>query len=117
MTTKQKIELHQWMLGEINVLTDKTLRLEQRRQERVRARNAQILEEYPTYEDAHEAYGCGAITERQFEKIQEILEDAQGGNELFEAKLDLLQDLYQEQKAILRDLQDAKALEAREGGG
>lgn len=83
-------------------LTAKVMREEEKRQERKRTKAEKALGEYKSYYEIQEAYGCGVITARQFDRLTELLEESQPEeDELYRAKIELLQEEYQEQKAIL----------------
>lgn len=98
-------QLREWWLNELGNLTGKVMREEERRQDRQRDKAEKLLGEYRTYADAQEAYGCGVITEKQFDRIADLLERTKPvESRLYREKLNLLQELYQEQKKILADL-------------
>ena len=77
---------------------------EEKRQERVRKAAEKKMGDYQTYADLQDAYGCGVITERQFDRLVALLEQKKPyPGALYQAKLELLQELYTEQKKILDD--------------
>ena len=96
------IAMREWWLGELGALTEKVMKQEEKRQERERAKGEKALGEYRSYADIQDAYGCGAITERQYDRLMDALEKRNiRPDSLYEAKLELLQEEYQEQNAIL----------------
>lgn len=97
----------EWWIGELRNLTEKVQKEEEKRQARERTKAEKLLGDYKTYADAQDAYGCGVITEKQFDRIVDLLERASPmEDDLYRAKIDLLQDLYREQKAILNGVQE-----------
>ena len=108
-------QLRRWWIGEIKDLTARVTAEEEKRQNRERKKAEKLLGEYRTYADAQDAYGCGVITERQFDRIVNLLEQSQPvESDLYRAKIELLTELYQEQKKILDDWE---RWEAVHGGG
>jgi len=99
-----EIRLREWWISEIKAMTDKVMKEEAKRQERERKKADKLLGEYQSYADAQDAYGCGVITEKQFDRIVDLLEKRNPAEDaLYNAKIELLQELYQEQKKILDD--------------
>lgn len=96
------IEMRRWWIQELKTLTARVMREEEKRQERERKKAEKRLGEYRTYNDLQDAYGCGVITERQFDRLAALLEKSKPTeSDLYRAKIDLLNELYQEQKEIL----------------
>lgn len=96
------ILMREWWIREIQALTAKVMREEEKRQERKRTKAEKLLGEYQTFQDAQDAYGCRVITEKQFDRITDLLEQIRPvESDLYRAKIELLQELYQEQKTIL----------------
>lgn len=99
-----EIRLREWWISEIRAMTEKVVMEEAKRQAREYKKADKLLGEYQSYADAQDAYGCGAITERQFNRIVDLLEKRNPAEDpLYQAKIELLQELYQEQKKILGD--------------
>ena len=100
-------ELRQWWMAELKKISAKVLKEEEKRQARERERIEKIIGkmgEYHTYEDAQDAYGLGVITSRQFDRIVGLLEQAKPKeSELYQAKVQLLMEMYNEQKGFLED--------------
>lgn len=95
-------KMREWWIGELRSLTEKVQKEEEKRQNRERTKAEKLLGEYRTYADAQDAYGCGVITERQFDRIVDLLEKANPmEDDLYRAKMELLQEIYREQKALL----------------
>jgi hypothetical protein len=108
------IELWKWWLAELKAITARVQREEEKRQARERTKAEKLLGEYRTYADAQDAYGCGVITERQFDRIVDLLERSQPvESDLYRAKIDLLTEIYQEQKKFLEDAERWEKLNAR----
>ena len=104
MREDKNIQLRRWWIGEIQNLTKKVVDAEEKRQASIRKRAEKLMGEYEgwTYNDVQEAYGVGSITERQFRRLTDLLEQTDPvPDELYRMKLDLLSELYQEQKKIL----------------
>lgn len=105
MNDRQVIALQKWWLGELKALTKKVLAQEEKRQERIRNKNEQMLGDFgiERREDIDDLYAYGTITERKREKLIELWEQKQTPDEMYEAKIDLLQDMYQTAKEIIRE--------------
>ncbi len=98
------VQMRKWWLSELRAITARVQREEEKRQTKEREKAEKLLGEYKTYADAQDAYGCGVITERQFDRIVDLLERAKPvESDLYRAKIELLQELYQEQKKLLDD--------------
>ena len=93
-------------MEELKAITVKVMKQEEKRQDREREKNLKKLGDYRNYNDIQEAYGIGLITERQFDHLADILEKSQPEpDDLYQAKMDLLAELYSEQKRILEEHQ------------
>lgn len=105
MTTDELyVKTWKWWLSELKAIKARLTKEEEQRQTRARRKAEKLLGEYRTYQDAQDAYGCGMISERQFDRIITLLEDANPKeSELYRAKVELLQEFYQEQKKILEE--------------
>lgn len=114
MNTKTVIALQEWWLGELKALTQKVMNQEDKRQERVRAKNDVLLADYTSAGQIQDAYGFGCITERQYNKLMRLWEEreaAEQPGELYRMKIALLQELYHTAKQVLSD---AKTCDERE---
>lgn len=101
MKTETNLAMRAWWMGQIQRLIEEVTAQEQKRQDKVRRQNLKKLGDYKTYNDIQEAYGVGVITEKQFDRLVDILENSNPEpDDLYRAKLDLLQEIYQEQKKI-----------------
>ena len=105
MNDKQVIMLQTWWLGELKALTKKVLAEEEKRQARIRKKNEDMLGSFDIErrEDIDDLYGYGVITEKKREKLIELWEQKQTPDEMYQAKIELLQDLYQTAKEIIRE--------------
>ena len=105
MTTDELyVKTWKWWLNELKAITARVAKEEEQRQTRARLKAEKLLGEYQTYQDAQDAYGFGVISERQFNRIIKLLEDANPKeSELYRAKVELLQEFYQAQKKILEE--------------
>ena len=100
-------DLRIWFIAQLKMLTEKVMQEEQKRQDKIRRQMLNRLGDYQTYNDLQDAYGCGVITEKQFDRLADILEKSNPEpSELYTAKIELLTELYQEQKKLLDDLTD-----------
>ena len=101
MKTETNLAMRAWWMGQIQRLIEEVTAQEQKRQDKIRRQNLKKLGDYKTYNDIQEAYGVGVITEKQFDRLVDILENSNPEpDDLYRAKLDLLQEIYQEQKKI-----------------
>lgn len=97
-----RARLQGWWMAEIKRITRKVMAEEDKRQERIKKKNAAALADYRNEHEIRDAYGCGFISERKCEKLLEMYEETYNvTNDLYEAKINLLQELYQEAKAAL----------------
>lgn len=106
MTDKQKVKLQKWWLDNIRDLTDKVIAQEERRQERVRKKSVEMFGdlEITRREDIDDLYGYGVISESKRDKLVDLWEKGEQTDDLYEAKLNLLQEEYAEAKRILQEL-------------
>lgn len=99
-----EVQVWEWWLAELKNITKRVLAEEEKREARARASAEKKLGEYRSYSDLQDAYGCGVITERQFDRLADLLEKSKPEpSDLYLAKIDLLQELYSEQKRVLED--------------
>lgn len=111
------IQMRRWWLSELKAITARVQLEEEKRQTRERTKAEKLLGEYQTYQDAQDAYGCGVITEKQFDRITDLLERVRPvESELYRAKIELLQELYQEQKKLLDDWEKWEAMHSDPAG-
>ena len=105
MTDLTNLKMRTWWVGQLKEITEKEMKLEEKRQEKQKARNLKKLGDYKTYNDIQEAYGVGVITEKQFDRLADLLEKSQPEpDELYRAKMELLKKMYQEQKQLLEEI-------------
>ena len=111
-----QLQLREWWMAEIRAITARVMKEEEKRQDRERKKYEKKLGDYRTYSDIQDAYGCGVITERQFDRLADLLEKSRPEeSELYKAKMDLLSELYQEQKKILEDRERWEAMKDERG--
>ena len=104
-------ELRIWWIAQIRRITEEVMTQEEKRQDKVRRANLKKMGDYQTYNDIQEAYGVGAITEKQFDRLADLLEKSNPEpSELYKMKIDLLQELYREQKKILDEMRRLEEL-------
>lgn len=100
------LQMREWWVAELQAITKRVIAEEEKRQARERRKAERMMGEYEgwTQSDLMDAYGCGVISENKYNKLIHLLEgyEPQPGA-LYEAKLELLQELYDEQKKILDD--------------
>lgn len=106
MTDAQKIKLQRWWMEQLREVTRKTMQADDKRQKKARDKAAVMIGDLgiERREDIDELYAYGSITARQRDKLIDLLEKVEEPDELYQAKIDLLQDAYSEAKSILRDL-------------
>ena len=114
MKQKVVIDLQTWWMSELQKITARVMEQESKRQERVKARNVEALADYNSPDEIRDAYGYGFITEKKCDRLLEMWEQREKemtGSELYEQKLKLLAELYEDAKRVLGD---AKVMEAWE---
>ena len=105
MTDIQKVQLQQWWQEQIRELTRKVMAQEEKRQARKLSESSAALFDYQTRDDILDAYGMGMITEKKRNKLLDLWDNVNGfGDEMYQAKIDLLQEVYTESIEIMRDL-------------
>ena len=104
MTDIQKIQLQRWWQEQIRELTRKVMAQEEKRQQKAKTKASAALADYDSEDEIIEAYGMGTITEKQRDKLLDMWEKGQQPDEMYQAKIDLLQDAYTESIQIMRDL-------------
>lgn len=105
MKRKQVITLQTWWMGELKALTQKVLKEEEKRQARIRKKNEQILGSFDIErrEDIDDLYAYGTITDKKREKLIDLWEQQQAPDEMHQAKIDMLQEMFQQAKEIIRE--------------
>ena len=106
MTDVQKVKLQRWWMEQLREVTRKTMQAEDKRQKKARAKVTEELANFSIErrEDIDDLYGYGVITDRKREKLIDLFDQAEDHDELYQAKMDLLQDAYAEAQQIMRDL-------------
>lgn len=108
MTNYQKIKLQGWWMEQLREITRKTQDAEEKRQQRARGKASRELADFSIErrEDIDELYAYGSISEKKRDKLLDLFDRIENPDEMFQAKIDLLQDAYRDAKEILRDLQE-----------
>ena len=106
MTDVQKIQLQRWWMVQLQDITRKVMIHEDKRRKKARSKAAQKLADFEIEcrEDIDDLYGFGAITSKERDKLIDLFENMEKPDEMYQAKIDLLQDCYAEAQAIMRDL-------------
>ena len=106
MTDVQKIKLQRWWMEQLREITRKTMAAEEKRQKKAEAKAAAIIGDLgiERREDIDELYGYGTITASQRDKLIDLFEKKEEPGELYQAKIDLLQELYGEAHRVMLDL-------------
>ena len=96
-----RIQMRAWWIAKILQIIVEVKEQEQKRQDKVRKQNLKKLGDYKTYNDLQDAYGCGVITEKQFDRLADILEKSDPNPDIvYLEKINLLEEIYREQKQI-----------------
>ena len=103
MTDRDLIVLQTWWMGEISTLTKKLIEQEDKRQQRAKTNALKMFGDLSIErrEDIDDLYGFGVITDKKREKLIDLWEQTERPAELYQAKLALLQDAYQDAKQIV----------------
>ena len=106
MTDVQKVKLQRWWMEQLREITRKTMHAEDKRQQKARAKAVKELANFSIErrEDIDDLYGYGVITDRKRDKLIELFDGMVNHDELYQAKIDLLQDVYAEAQQVMRDL-------------
>ena len=105
MTDVQKIKLQRWWMGEIQQITRKVMEKEEKRQKKEKTKAAEMLADFSSRDDINEAYGYGMISEKWRDKLLDLWDKSnEGHGELYDEKIQLLQDAYAEAQAIMSEL-------------
>lgn len=106
MTDVHKVKLQRWWMEQLRGITRKTMQAEDKRQQKARAKAVKDLADLniERREDIDDLYGYGVITDRKRDKLLDLFDQIENPDELYQAKIDLLQDAYSEAQKILRDI-------------
>lgn len=108
MTNAEKVRLQTWWLEELRVITRKVMKAEDKRVERLKKKHEKELGDLAieSTRDIDDLYAYGAISEKKRDRLYGIFEGLQaGGDAFYRAQIDLLQELYQDAKNAISDLQ------------
>ena len=113
MTDKNKetIQLQTWWLGELKKITQRIMNEEDRRADKAKAKNEDKLADYNSRDEIREAYGYGFITEKQMDKLLDLWDERENGaqpNSLYQRKITMLSEFYQDAKRIIQDAERAE---------
>ena len=98
------MQLQSWWMARLRELTDKVNQEEEKRQAKARRAAEKSMGEYKTYADIQDAYGCGVISAKKRDRLFDLLEMQEiKPDGLYEAKIELLSELYQQAKQIFSD--------------
>lgn len=96
-----RLKMRAWWIAKILQTIVEVKEQEQKRQDKVRRQNLKKLGDYKTYNDLQDAYGCGVITEKQFDRLADLLEKSDPNPDIvYLEKINLLEEIYREQKQI-----------------
>jgi hypothetical protein len=106
MNDKQTIRLQRWWMAQIRAITLKVMKDEQKRLDRIKRKNMAILGDLDIEKksDIDDLYAYGVITDRKREKLLDLFEQAENPDELYQAKINLLQELYDDAHRVMLDL-------------
>ena len=108
MKYQDVMTLQSWWMARLRELTEKVNQEEEKRQAKVRRGVERQLGEYKTFADVQDAYGCGVISEKKRDRLYDLLEKQNVEPDwLYEAKINLLTELYQTAKRIFSENFDA----------
>lgn len=113
------IALQSWWMGELQGITKRIMEQEEKRQQKAGKKAADMLAEYRSLGEIQDAYGCGYITEKKYDKLRDLWEEREQDTrpgELYHMKMDLLTELYGDAKRILMDEATKEERHAAEGG-
>ena len=100
--------LQSWWMAKLRDLIEKVKKEEEKRQERAKRGVEKQLGEYKTFADVQDAYGCGVISEKKRDRLYDLLEKQNiEPDRMYEAKMNLLTELYQTAKQIFSENMDA----------
>ena len=106
MNDKQAIRLQRWWMAQIRTITSKVMKDEQKRLDRIKRKNMAILGDLDIEKksDIDDLYAYGAITDWKREKLLDMFEQAETPDEMYQAKINLLQELYDDAHRVMLDL-------------
>ena len=106
MTDIQKVKIQEWWMEQLRVITRKTMAEEEKRHTRARVKADKMLGSFSIErrEDIDDLYGYGAITEKKRDKLYDLYDQIEKPDVMYEAKIELLRDAYQDAKDTLADL-------------
>ena len=105
MTDVQKIQLQRWWQEELRALTRKVMAQEEKRQQKAKTKAEAALADYCSRDDIIDAYGMDMITKKQKDKLLDLWDQVNdGGDDMYRAKIDMLQEFYTDSIQIMRDL-------------
>ena len=100
--------LQSWWMAKLRDLIEKVKKEEEKRQERAKRGVEKQLGEYKTFADVQDAYGCGVISEKKRDRLYDLLEKQNiEPDRMYEAKMNLLTELYQTAKRVFSENMDA----------
>ena len=107
MTSEQKIiSLQTWWMGELKKITQAVMDAEAKRQAKQMKKEYHELEDFRSENDILDAYGFGCITERKKDRLISLWlkrEEGQAEDPMYQMKLKLLEELYQNAKRIAEE--------------
>lgn len=105
LSDQEVIDLQKWWKKEISKITQKLIDEEDRRQERTKKKNEQLLGEYQTETDVMEAYGYGMISEKKKDRLLDLIQEGQAAEpgRMYKAKIELLTEAYGNAVAIIAE--------------
>lgn len=99
MTTKDKIKLQEWWIGELKTITQKVITQEEKRQ----AKKSKELAEYASRDDILDAYGMDMISERKKDSLLDAW-DNMATSGIYAEKIALLAEFMNDAKRILQEV-------------
>ena len=100
--------LQSWWMAKLRDMIEKVKKEEEKRQERAKRGVEKQLGEYKTFADVQDAYGCGVISEKKRDRLYDLLEKQNiEPDRMYEAKMNLLTELYQTAKRVFSENMDA----------
>lgn len=109
MIRNTTMQLQLWWMEELKKMTGNVMRQEEKRQEAARKKNAKLFGDMDIErrEDIDDLYAYGAITDAKREKLINLWEEMQPEpGELYNLKLKLLKEAYEEAHHIYMDEQE-----------
>ena len=105
MTNREIVTLQAWWMGQLQSLTQKVIADEEKRQEKAKKNNMKMFGDLSIEkrEDIDDLYGYGVITEKKRDKLIDLWESGNGHGGLYDEKINLLTELYQEAKQVMQE--------------